>query len=231
VNRVPRVFDFGCGLGAWLDVLEEAGWDTYGLEPGAKQARVAARRHRIVASVPREESFDLVILNHVLEHLLDPLVRMRELASAIVPGQLYVSVPDLGEVHRHQRLAYVANDLHINSFTLSGLRSLLALAGLEVEEHLPGWGTATDGPPRRMRVLARKSGAVRFPVEERPLDQAIESLRELGRIESSVNSGSSTNPTNTGATKAPGTEPASPKSHRSPRTRTWFGRLLDRPRP
>jgi len=28
----PRTFDLGCGLGSWLDSLEDGGWQTYGLE-------------------------------------------------------------------------------------------------------------------------------------------------------------------------------------------------------
>jgi SAM-dependent methyltransferase len=183
-NPSPRVFDFGCGLGTWLDVLQDAGWDTCGLEPGAKQAEVAGRRHRMVDAIPEQEVFDLAILNHVLEHLLDPLAILREIAASVLPGgQVYVSVPDFGTVHKHKRLAYVANDLHINSFSFSGLQSLLALAGFEIHAHLPGWATG-DGPPTRMRVLAQRSERVSFPAEERPLDQAIGSLRELGRIES-----------------------------------------------
>jgi SAM-dependent methyltransferase len=181
------VLDFGCGLGAWLDVLQDAGWETYGIEPGAKQARVAARRHRMLDSVPRDEGFDLAIANHVLEHLLDPVAVLRELAGALAPaGQLFVSVPDFGRVHLHRDLPYVANDLHLNSFGFSGLRSALALAGFEVEQHFEGpeWAALEKGMPTRLRVLARRSASVRFPVEDAPLEEAVLSLRELGRIES-----------------------------------------------
>ncbi|MBA3347369.1 MAG: hypothetical protein H0T13_02295, partial [Actinobacteria bacterium] len=29
-----KALDFGCGLGAWLDPLQERGWQTHGIEPG-----------------------------------------------------------------------------------------------------------------------------------------------------------------------------------------------------
>jgi len=183
----PTVFDFGCGLGSWLDVLQSVGWETSGLEPGPKQARVAARRHRMLDSIPADGRFDLVIANHVLEHLLDPLATVREIAGALAPGgQIFVSVPDFGRVHVHRDLPYVASDVHMNSFTFSGMRSLLALAGFEVEEQLEGaeWDTLSKKVPPALRVLARKSDRAPFPVEETPLDQAVDALRELGRIES-----------------------------------------------
>ena len=180
------MFDFGCGLGTWLDVLQDDGWDTHGLEPGPVQRRVAERRHRILESVPQEGSFDLVIANHVLEHVVDPLGALRELHAATAPdGQLFVSVPDLGTVHVHRSLKYAVNELHLNSFTFSGLRSLLALTGFEVEEQLdaPGWAALEGDREMRLRVLARRSAEAHFPVEEAPLTQAVESLRELGRVD------------------------------------------------
>lgn len=184
-DGAPRAFDFGCGLGSWLDAFEDAGWETFGLEPGAKQARVAARRHRMLEAVPHGEQFELAVLHHVLEHLPDPLGTVRNVARALVPGgQLFVSVPDLGRVHEHRKLGYAASDLHIVSFALSGLRSLLGLAGLVIEEHLETAEWDAEAGATRLRVLARKAELARFPVEESPLDSAVASLRELGRVES-----------------------------------------------
>jgi SAM-dependent methyltransferase len=186
-GRPPRALDFGCGLGAWLDVLQDAGFETYGIEPGAKQARVAARRHTLLDSVPAEERFDLVVLNHVLEHLLDPQATLRELAGSLrVGGQLFVSVPDLGRVHAHRDLAYVANDLHLNSFSAAGLASALGLGGFAVEQHFDTdeWSALEKGRPTRLRMLARREGEARFPAVEAPLEMAVVSLRELGRADS-----------------------------------------------
>ena len=72
LDNAKRVLDFGCGLGTWLDVLADEGWETWGIEPGPAQAEVAAARHRIVADIPTDAAFDLVLVNHVAEHLPDP---------------------------------------------------------------------------------------------------------------------------------------------------------------
>lgn len=181
----PRVLDFGCGIGAWLDVLQEDGWETFGVEPGPRGAAITAMRHTVLDQVPADERFHLVVANHVFEHLRDPLAVLRELVASLVPGgQVFISVPDLGRLPQHQRFKYVKSDLHMMSYTFSGLRSLLALGGCEVEEHLvnPDWDAWGSDEHARLRVLARKSEQVSFPVEEAPLAPAIESLRAYERI-------------------------------------------------
>ncbi|MBA3326909.1 MAG: class I SAM-dependent methyltransferase [Solirubrobacterales bacterium] len=186
-DRPPRVLDFGCGAGTWLDVLQDAGWETFGLEPGARLAGIAGRRHEMLDALPSDASFDLAIVHHVLEHLADPLAAARDIAGTIVDGgRLFVSVPDLGRVHLHRKLGYTANELHLVSYTAPGLRSLLGLAGFEIEHVLraPEFDAFTAGRPLRLRVLARRCGEERLPEQEEPLAEAVESLRALGTIES-----------------------------------------------
>ena len=131
-----RAFDFGCGLGAWLDVLKDRGWETCGLEPGERARSVAAQRHPILKAIPEEAQFDLVIVNHVLEHLRDPLVVTQALAGATRPGgHIYVSVPDFGRLPKHRDFGYVKGEQHIFSYTSSSLRSLFALATFDMVAH------------------------------------------------------------------------------------------------
>jgi SAM-dependent methyltransferase len=180
-----RSLDFGCGQGAWLDALQAAGWETAGIEPGPGQREIAGRRHTMLDAPPIEPEFDLVVSNHVFEHLRDPMQTARALAGALRPGgHLLISVPDLSRLPAHQDLTYVRGEVHIFSYTHSGMASLLGLAGLEVVERLdtPEWDTVMPSEPKRLRVLARKTGQVRRP-EGRPLDEAVEGLRTYGRAE------------------------------------------------
>ncbi len=180
-----RSLDFGCGRGAWLDALQAAGWDTAGIEPGPSQREIAGRRHRMIDAPPTEPEFDLIISNHVFEHLRDPMQTARALAGALRPGgHLLISVPDLSRLPVHQDLTYVRGEVHIFSYTHAGMASLLGLAGLEVVTHLdtPEWDAVMPSEPKRLRVLARKTGQVRRP-EGHPLDEAVESLRAYGRAE------------------------------------------------
>jgi hypothetical protein len=77
-------------------------------------------------------AFDVVILSHVLEHVLDLHASVRELSALLTgSGVVYVEVPDA----KRYADCLVApfqdfNTEHINHFGLHSLRNLLATAGL-----------------------------------------------------------------------------------------------------
>ena len=178
-GRGRRVLDVGCGLGAWLDVLNAHGWETEGIEPGSAQRAVAARRHRILDAIPAEPAYDLVVLNQVLEHLRDPVGMLRELRACVRPGgRLFASSPDLGRLHEHGKLSYVTSGVHIMSFTASGLASVLGLAGWHAGPALggPDWDASTARPGMRLRMVATAGD----PLEPSgaPLEPAARALRE-----------------------------------------------------
>ncbi|MGI8596743.1 MAG: class I SAM-dependent methyltransferase [Thermoleophilaceae bacterium] len=182
-GQPPRAFDYGCGRGEWLDVLADAGWATSGLEPGGPAREFAAERHTVVDDLPAEETYDLVVLNHVLEHLRDPLGVMRRVVAATRPGgYVFVSVPDLGRLPEHGRFSYVKSGVHIMSYTFSAMKSLMSLAGLEVVGHFDGpeWDAVLAPEAGRLKCLGRRTDRV-ASIEGHPLDEAVESLRAYGR--------------------------------------------------
>ena len=87
------ILDFGCGYGALLDKYRKRfGCETIGADFNADVlAGVAARGHRAVQAsdvdtvIPRA-SVDLVVMNHVLEHLYAPADTLRALKRAMQPG-------------------------------------------------------------------------------------------------------------------------------------------------
>ena len=182
-----RALDFGCGIGGWLDVLAAGGWETSGIEPGPNAAAVAGRRHRILERIPAEPEFELVVVQHTLEHLHDPLETLTRLAAATVEdGHIYVSVPNLARLGQHRDFVYIAGDKHISSFTPAALSSLLALAGFELTAHSndPSWNAPearTSDVSRLAAVGRRRSREVPLPAA--PLAAAIEALAEYGRIQ------------------------------------------------
>ena len=153
---VRRVLDFGCGVGAWLNDLQDRGWDTWGIEPSSSAAFV---RHQRLQEIPSDGRFDLVMVYHVLEHLPHPLDTLRRLAAAVRAGGLcFVSVPRLDTVAIHRQFAYCLHPRHhIVAYTEACLRGLLAGAGFEVVEALHELDAQfTAGKPLRMRLLTRR---------------------------------------------------------------------------
>jgi SAM-dependent methyltransferase len=177
----PKAFDFGCGIGGWLKALKARGWETYGLEPGERARSIAAREHRMVTAIPDEPQFDLVIMNHALEHLRNPLAVVRALAAATKPGgHIYVSVPDFGGLPEHRDFGYVKSEHHIFSYTSSSLRSLFALAGFEMVAHSSEseWRrfAGDSRVPTRLAALGVQAGR-ELELAPDPLAEALASLR------------------------------------------------------
>jgi SAM-dependent methyltransferase len=90
-GRAGRALEIGCGAGELMQRLQRVGWDVEGVEWDAAAAEVA----RMASGCPvwvgdfreaplRAGGFQLIVLNHVFEHLADPLAalgRMRELLA------------------------------------------------------------------------------------------------------------------------------------------------------
>jgi SAM-dependent methyltransferase len=183
---IPAALDFGCGLGAWLDPLQERGWRTYGIEPGPTAARFAGRRHTMLERPPTEPTFDLTIVHHVLEHLRDPVGELRRLAQCThLAGLIWVSVPNLGGLGRHGRWRYVSSARHLFSYTLASLRSVLSLAGFEVAAHSdePAWPSElTEGDAGDPQIIAiGRCVDTDLPLPERPLDAALDAMLAFDR--------------------------------------------------
>jgi 2-polyprenyl-3-methyl-5-hydroxy-6-metoxy-1,4-benzoquinol methylase len=154
-----RVFDFGCGFGAWLNSFQDRGWITSGLEPSTD---VAFIRHERLTSIPSDARFDLVIAWHVLEHLPRPLDTLRALAAALAPGgYCLVSVPRVDTLGVHADLSYILQPrAHIAAYTEACLRGLMKSCGLETVAALHELDDVfSKGAPLRLRLLARKGAA------------------------------------------------------------------------
>ena len=141
------VLDYGAGTGLWLDVTAEFGCRTTGAEidPGAR-ARLEAAGH---ATVDHDDlpgsAFDLVNLEQVLEHVLEPLEVMGRVASAVRPdGLVRVCVPNGAGVRAlladpdwsapkgaPRSLNAVAPLEHVNCFDHGSLVAVGVAAGLE----------------------------------------------------------------------------------------------------
>ena len=180
VTRPPagaKVLDFGCGTGKFLDVLGACGWDTYGIEPALDEAFA---RHRRLHEIPSTPTFDLVIVHHVLEHVLNPLALLRRLAeSARIGAFVLVAGPRLDTLPVHRDYRYVISRVHVTSYTSTCMMGLLGRAGWATVAP-PDDEVAIAGGRRtaaRMRLLAKRVGH-QLPLPARPLDAAREALRK-----------------------------------------------------
>jgi SAM-dependent methyltransferase len=139
-----QVLEVGCGGGALLQGLVDAGADALGLEPGEPAASAASRAGLDVIAQPfsrelfPDRRFDLIVHHAVLEHVPDPISFLRDQLRLLNPSGLVVcSVPDCTSALRHGDLSMLVHE-HLSYFTAGSLNRTGGLAGAESVAARPG---------------------------------------------------------------------------------------------
>lgn len=100
--RPGRMLDIGCGSGAFLYKMKLAGWETHGVEIGARAAEIGNSKYQLniqagtmlTARLP-EAYFDYIRLNHSFEHILNPREVLDRIHRHLAPhGLLFIGVPN-----------------------------------------------------------------------------------------------------------------------------------------
>jgi hypothetical protein len=109
--------EIGCGKGLFLEMLVDLGIDIQGIDPAyeGKNPRISKRYFEPGIT----EKADGIILRHVLEHILDPVSFLRQIAIANKgTGFLYIEVPCFEWICR-RRAWYDIFYEHVNYFRIS----------------------------------------------------------------------------------------------------------------
>ena len=161
-----KVLDIGCGNGAFLDFAREAGWEIAGadikLSPDARALDCPLWEGRLQDIDFASKRFDLIRLNHVLEHTQDPLNELRICRELLAQnGVLYISVPNITGIS--PRLKNLQSRLHLKSnrwrhyaamhhlffFSPQTLRALVTRAGFRVLK----WNTPVPKKAGQSRLV------------------------------------------------------------------------------
>lgn len=167
-----RLLDIGCGGGDFIASLAAPGRALFGVEPDPRARDVAAARGVTVETGTAEaippgiaaQSFDVILMTHVLEHCADPARALRNVRALLAPGGgFYCEVPNCAALY-FQTYAEISEMLdvprHVHFFTPNSLRKLMELAGFEVvaEVHhghtrhfAPGWREWENRVHQRLR--------------------------------------------------------------------------------
>lgn len=99
-----RLLDVGCGQGHFLNLAKRCGWEVAGVELAASACEYARQKFgidvinkAIEEAHFEDESFDVITLWNVLDHLLDPLGMLKEIRRVLkTDGILVIRVPNVG---------------------------------------------------------------------------------------------------------------------------------------
>lgn len=178
-----RALDIGCGDGTHLPWLRSHASEVYASDYNVTRLMRAQRfgqaRCVFMADVTnypaRDDSFDLIFFNHVLEHIHDDVGALREVHRILKPGGLLVlGVPN--EAEWFWRLAYrlqprmLRTSDHVQFYTAETIEAKCRTAGFVVREvkrigyGVPHW--TLDAVLRQFRIVddaLEKLGEALFP--------------------------------------------------------------------
>jgi SAM-dependent methyltransferase len=131
-------------MGFLLAKFREDGFDVEGIEPNKGYCEFIEEYHGIKASPTileeanwPDDSVDVVVMLHVIEHVPDPLQTLQEIFRVLRPGgSLVLETPRydslMFKVLRHRERS-ISCDGHIYFFTTDTLRQMCAKAGFQFQ--------------------------------------------------------------------------------------------------
>jgi 2-polyprenyl-3-methyl-5-hydroxy-6-metoxy-1,4-benzoquinol methylase len=133
-----KLLDIGPNIGTCLTLARDRGWDSYGIEINDDAARYCREQRRLnVISGALDEhtyaanSFDVVLMGDVIEHLGDPLALMAIVQRILKPGGVVIiSTPNVAGWAA--RLMQIKPEEHLYYFAPDTIAALLRKVGLEV---------------------------------------------------------------------------------------------------
>lgn len=167
------LLEIGCGTGGAAATLAEAlGWSAVGIEPDvasraiAMTLGVAVDATNLDGFVASGRTFDLILLSHVLEHVVDPARFLEQVLRLLGPdGVLLIEVPN-GMTNESLHL------FHPYLFTRRALTTLLGRYGLEANVRAHG-GAASRMRHHFLLAVARRGG--------RPMVRGVRRGRKVGQ--------------------------------------------------
>ena len=157
-----RLLDVGCGIGTFLHLAHEQGWESHGVEPSKSGVAFAQEMYELDvrcgdlfdADFPSAH-FDAITLYHVLEHISELNPFLSELRRILKPadgaqkaGTLVIEVPNGGGLQSRLQKAdwpYVHPHDHLYYFSAHSLPKLLRKHGFQ---------DITLGKPKRVSPSA-----------------------------------------------------------------------------
>lgn len=138
----PNLLDVGCSNGSFLLQMQSLGWLVQGIDPDpnavtfAKQAGIYVFQGTLADIKLQENYFDAITINHVIEHIHNPISTLQACYLSLRPGGfLWIATPNLN-AFGHRKFGEHWRGLepprHLVLFTPNSLKSLIERVGFGV---------------------------------------------------------------------------------------------------
>jgi len=159
-----RLLEVGCGNGQRLSLFQSRGWMVEGQEVDQEAAIQVYNRFGIKVYLGkvqnldlRETTYDAIIMNHVIEHVYDPVGLLKECRRLLKPGGLLVAITPNIESRGHRIFSFCWRGLepprHLRLYSVTTLKRVAQQSGFT---KIRSWTTAANAG-----VIARGSLEIR----------------------------------------------------------------------
>jgi SAM-dependent methyltransferase len=145
--QTGKLLDIGAGMGAFLNTMATAGWNCTGIEPDAGARKLAKKNYGITLHPSEnlfelpEQSFDVITMWHVLEHVHRLHEYIEQIKTILKPGGIaLIAVPNYtSKDAEHYGKFWAAYDVprHLYHFSPQAMRKLVELHNLDLRETKP----------------------------------------------------------------------------------------------
>ena len=141
-SEVGSLLDVGCGNGALLERMRSLGWTVTGVDPDPAAVKYCRSRglqvfHGMVSDAPAGTLYDAICVNHVIEHVIDPVGLLKDCAQHLRPGvgRLIITTPNIKSLgHRRFKKYWRGLEVprHLILFSPAALNECITRAGLRL---------------------------------------------------------------------------------------------------
>lgn len=145
--KTGKLLDIGCGTGEFLKTFKDAKWETLGIEPSDSARKMAIENFGLDVRGEEglkdleSESFDVITMWHVLEHVPHLNERVSDLKRLLKPkGMIVIAVPNCSSLDaKNYGANWAAYDVprHLYHFTPKDIETLFRKHELNVFKTLP----------------------------------------------------------------------------------------------
>jgi 2-polyprenyl-3-methyl-5-hydroxy-6-metoxy-1,4-benzoquinol methylase len=140
--RQGRLLEVGCGDGRQMVKMKDSGWQVEGQEVDLNARQVATERTGLPVHYGEleclklpDETYDAIVMVHVIEHVPDPISLLKECNRLLKPGGTLVAVTPNVESLGHREFGKFWRDIdaprHLHVFSRVTLSKVAGLAGFK----------------------------------------------------------------------------------------------------
>lgn len=155
-----KILDIGCGPG-WLLSSLGSEWDCYGVEVSSFASKIASKYGKI-HNGPLETydktGFDVIVMNHVIEHIADPIPTLESIRDILNPNGIFIiGTPDFDSAAARRygdKFRLLDDPTHVSLFSLDSMHRCLRDIGFHIDDvEFPYFDTPWFNEKNLLKIL------------------------------------------------------------------------------